>query len=338
VEQLRHGAVLDVHAASPTCPLRHRDHDLSPAQPGFEFGDGVMMERSPKPGRASDSPVGTDGATGAPPASPASLSISVVSNGHGALIRRLLETLDANRPAVAIEVILTLNIPEPSPIQGVQLSFPVRTLLNARPAGFAENHNVAFRHASGEFFCVINPDIVFQREIFTDLIGQLADPRIGVVAPRLVDAEGRTQDSYRRLPTPFRLLSRYTGRDRCSDLVPVGSDGRAQPDWIAGMFLLMRSRVFHDLGGFDQRYFLYFEDVDLGVRARLAGYRLVVDTRLCAVHEARRDSHRKLAFLAMHLKSAGRFFLSRSYRSARRLRGRLHRERLPGERTAEVTA
>lgn len=253
------------------------------------------------------------------------LSVSVVSSGHGPLVRRLLETLNAHRPDVSMEVILTLNVPEPSPLEGLRLSYPVRVVENQRPAGFAVNHNNAFRHASGEYFCVINPDIAFQREIFTELIRELNDPNTGAVAPGLVDGEGKKQDSYRRLPTPLRLLSRYVGRERAGDLVPVGNDGRAQPDWIAGMFLVMRSEVFRELGGFDERYFLYFEDVDLGVRARIAGYRLVVNTRLRAVHEARRDSHRKFAFMAMHLKSAGRFFLSRSYRSARRLEGRRRR-------------
>ena len=85
------------------------------------------------------------------------------------------------------------------------------------------------------------------------------------------------------------------------------------------MFLLMRRDVFEALGGFDERYHLYFEDVDLGCRARLAGYRLVVRPECRIVHAAQRASRRSLRPLLQHTISAIRFFSSPVYSKVRRL-------------------
>jgi GT2 family glycosyltransferase len=90
-------------------------------------------------------------------------------------------------------------------------------------------------------------------------------------------------------------------------------------DWVAGFFMLFRSGVFERLGGFDERYFLYYEDVELCSRARLAGSKIVWMPGVKVVHDARRHSHRDAKFLYWHLRSIARFFASPVYRAARRL-------------------
>jgi GT2 family glycosyltransferase len=244
------------------------------------------------------------------------LSLSVISTSQGALVRSFLTTLDAHAPPVPMEVILTVNGPEPSPLEGLELGFPVRIVENATRRGFAQNHNAAFRAARGAHFCVINPDITFSEDVFSPLLAHLRNPDVGITAPRMVDEGGEMQDSFRTLPTPRRIAARVFGRELPDERIPVDERGRAFPDWIAGMFLLLRSDTYRELGGLDERYFLYFEDVDIGVRCRLAGYELVVDTRVTVGHDARRDSHRKVSYLRKHISSARKFFLSRPYRRA----------------------
>jgi GT2 family glycosyltransferase len=79
------------------------------------------------------------------------------------------------------------------------------------------------------------------------------------------------------------------------------------------MFMLIPAAVFRKIGGFDERYFLYYEDVDLCARMRLGGY----DIRLCpnakVIHEARRQSHRDLRYFRWHLASILRFFFSKPF-------------------------
>ncbi len=94
-----------------------------------------------------------------------------------------------------------------------------------------------------------------------------------------------------------------------------------RPDWIAGIFMLMRRATFARLGGFDPRYRMYFEDVDLCTRARLMGLRILVDTDLRLQHDPRHASRRAGRHLLWHIQSGLRFFASDVYRRARRLSG-----------------
>jgi N-acetylglucosaminyl-diphospho-decaprenol L-rhamnosyltransferase len=245
------------------------------------------------------------------------LSISVVSSRHGALVRRMLESLAAHPPGVSFEVILTINAEEPPFHEDLGVSFPLTVLRNERRKGFAANHNQAFKHARGRYFCVLNPDIVFVQPVFDRLIELVSRGDIGVVAPGIVDAEGRLEDTFRRVPGPGRIVKRALDRRSTPDVVPIEPSGLARPEWIAGMFLLTTRTLWEKLGGFDERYYLYCEDVDFGIRAREAGFDLVVDTRNIVVHEARRSSRRNLRYLFYHLRSLTKLFLSAPYRRAR---------------------
>jgi GT2 family glycosyltransferase len=82
------------------------------------------------------------------------------------------------------------------------------------------------------------------------------------------------------------------------------------PDWVAGMFMLFCGDAFRRMGGFDEKYFLYYEDVDLCARIRLAGWRVAVCPTVTAIHDARRASHRSMRYFRWHLTSILRYFMS----------------------------
>ena len=138
-----------------------------------------------------------------------------------------------------------------------------------------------------------------------------------MVAPLLLNSRGEIQDSFRDLPTPVQILGRRLRPAQPG--LSIESLHLLHPDWIAGMFMLMRSSTFSRLGGFDARYRLYFEDVDLCTRLRLAGMSVLVDPALRLLHDPRRRSRRPGMHLLWHLLSAARFFRSTTYRRARRL-------------------
>jgi GT2 family glycosyltransferase len=247
------------------------------------------------------------------------LSISVVSHRQGALVHDLLRDLAALR-LERCEFILTVNTPEVLPFRPEAFGFPVCLLENASPKGYGANHNAAFRSAHGRFFAVLNPDIRLRAAPFSPLMGRLSDRAIGIAAPLIEDEQGRIEDSARRVPTPLTIIGKLLRRGRQLDY-EIGSDV-LYPEWAAGMFLVFRSDVFADLGGFDERYFLYYEDVDICCRARLAGYRVAVDPAARAVHMARRESHRNAGYLRWHLASMARFFSSATFYRSLGLRRR----------------
>ena len=236
------------------------------------------------------------------------ISISIVSHLQCSLIDKLLADIERVCKASSIEVILTLNMHEELPFAERRFSFPIKTIRNQVPQGFAANHNQAFAHASGQFFCVVNPDIRLSDDPFPALLSCLQDSSVGVAAPIVVGDSGEMEDSARRFPTPFKILCKAFGGCKESDYVVKNEP--VFPDWVGGMFMLFPRDIFKRLGGFDQRFFLYYEDVDLCARLRLLGYGVAICPNAKVVHDARRDSHRSFKYLRWHLASMIRFFYS----------------------------
>lgn len=236
------------------------------------------------------------------------ITLSVVSHGQMDLVVDLLQDLARNCTRSRFDVILTLNIPEDMPALLEQLPYPVLVLRNTTPLGFGENHNRAFQHAGALCFCVMNPDIRISSDLFSILLDGLQDPSCGVVAPLIVNGVGSIEDSARRFPTPLKILCKAVGGCKGQDY-QIGSVP-LEPDWVGGMFMVFRRDTYEQIGGFDQKFFLYYEDVDICARIRLQGLRVVMIPGVRATHLARRSSHGSVAFSLRHIRSMIRFFTS----------------------------
>ena len=232
------------------------------------------------------------------------------------LVEHLLMDLQSQCSTERIEIILTRNVPETYDFYIDDLTFPVCFIDNPSPKGFGANHNAAYKSATGDYFCVLNPDIRLMENPFPSLVAQAQQQSVGVVAPRILNPVGLREDSARRFPTPSELLHKALGG--ASEVVSDEPYASA-PDWVAGMFMLFPSPVFRAMGGFDERFFLYYEDVDICARLALAGYKRLVCSDVAVVHDARRSSHRRFSYAAMHLRSILRFFFSDVYRKVRKL-------------------
>lgn len=235
-----------------------------------------------------------------------SLTISIVSHGHRQHVETLLADLNAVTE-VPFEVILTLNIPD-SPISERGWNFPLHIVSNPLPQGFGANHNAAFKRASGALFLVLNPDVRIAPGALSPLLTAFEDSRIGLCAPVVLNAQGHTDDSVRRFPTLWSLVKRaVTGRH---DTVKLQFDRLNPVDWVAGMFMMFRREAYASVNGFDaERFFLYYEDVDICQRLQRMEWRVVVQPAASVVHNAQRSSHRKLRFALWHATSAVRFLL-----------------------------
>ncbi len=239
------------------------------------------------------------------------VSVSVVSHLQANMVKSLLFDIELHCRSVPLELILTLNLPEALPFDASSFSFPVRLLKNGAALGFSANHNQAFNLSSGQYFCVLNPDIRLHNDPFPVLLSGLRDPGVGVVAPLVLGPDGTLEDSVRHFPSPLKIVCKLLGRCKGSDYV-VG-DAPVRPDWAAGMFLMFPRAIFEKLNGFDQRYFLYYEDVDICARLKLLGKDVLVCPHAKVVHRAHRGSHRQLRYLRWHLASMLHFFLSSVY-------------------------
>lgn len=234
--------------------------------------------------------------------------MSVVSHGHGRLIRQFLEDLAHLPSALRIQVIVTENIAETEDWlpEGHQRS-RYKVIENDTPQGFGANHNQAFRQASGEYFCIANPDIRLEGDPFPALVRAASRVGAAIVTPAVVNPDGSVEDHVRRFPTLLNLLRRRLGGDDGAYRVMPGSPA-AKVDWAAGMFLLSPSWFFAQLGGFDERFFMYCEDVDLSVRAWQSGGQVWVEPSAIVVHEAARATGRAFRPTVWHLRSMVAYF------------------------------
>ena len=179
----------------------------------------------------------------------------------------------------------------------VRSLFPVVRLLRMeRNIGFAAGHNRAFAAARGRLRFVLNPDATVSPGCLRALLDFAgAHPRAAVIGPRVLNPDGSIQHSARAFPTLMAALYRHSILGR---LFPDNPHTRhylqsdwdhrdSRPvDWVSGSAMLIRSDALLELGGFDERYYMYVEDVDLCWRARLAGW----EVWFCADAEV---THRK---------------------------------------------
>jgi N-acetylglucosaminyl-diphospho-decaprenol L-rhamnosyltransferase len=153
----------------------------------------------------------------------------------------------------------------------------------------------------------VNPDIRLLADPFPALLESLQDPATAVAGPLVLTPDGKAEDSARRFPTAGLLIRKVLWERRRPDY-PVDR-GPLRVDWIAGMFMLFHSSAYRSVDGFDEAYFLYYEDVDLCRRLGARGNSVVYDPRASVVHQARRASRRSPALAVQHFRSAMRFLL-----------------------------
>jgi N-acetylglucosaminyl-diphospho-decaprenol L-rhamnosyltransferase len=194
---------------------------------------------------------------------------AVVVSHEGA--RELAESLPALQRQVD-EVLVIANVPGSVP-PGIE------ALENERPLGFAANLNQGIARTSGDAVLAANTDAVAEAGAVAALHDFMRDhPRCGVAGPRMVYPDGRPQASRRRFPTVTGTIVRRTPLRKVLRQRRHYHLGEAEPsrpvecDWMLGGFLLLRRTMLEELGGFDEGFRLYGEDIDLQYRAMRAGW------------------------------------------------------------------
>lgn len=229
--------------------------------------------------------------------------LSVVSHRQASLVNDFLG--DVARVSPGLDLILTCNVPEQEAIYGDELR-SLHRIDNASPKGFGANHNAAFQRCSEPFYCVANPDVRLINDPFPELIACMDDPEVGLVAPRVLDPAGNCEDSARYFPTPARLGAKLLHLGEGG--YPVVGDAPVAVDWVAGMFMFFRAEAFRDIGGFDDGFFLYYEDVDICARLWKAGWKVKLHPGVSVIHAAQRTSRKNPRYMAWHVSSMARYF------------------------------
>lgn len=171
---------------------------------------------------------------------------------------------------------------------------PVQVVKNGQNRGFAAACNQAARAIDADFVLFLNPDTVLEVNsipIATSWLGDPAHASTGIVGIQLVDAQGHVARSCARFPTTKSMIVAALGLDQ---MMPSIFASYRMNDWshtesrevdhVIGAFYLVRREVFRMLNGFDEQFFVYFEDLDFSLRACQAGWRSFYLTAARALH------------------------------------------------------
>ncbi|WP_045221594.1 glycosyltransferase family 2 protein [Desulfonatronum thioautotrophicum] len=213
------------------------------------------------------------------------ISVVIVSYNTRDILRQCLNALFAHSSDVEMEVFVVDNDSRDGSPAMVRQEFPQITLMaNGVNLGFAAANNQAFALARGEFILLLNPDAFVKEGAIAKALEFLRQtPLCGICGGRIVDDEGRVRPSARRFPNvlaKFFALSGLSSRYPESpvfnwrDFGGFAHDRVREVDWVPGTFTLLRRKMLAEIGNFDERFFMYYEETDLCLRAKKAGWQV----------------------------------------------------------------
>jgi N-acetylglucosaminyl-diphospho-decaprenol L-rhamnosyltransferase len=213
------------------------------------------------------------------------LSIIIVNWNTSAVLAECLRSIAVFHKHENIEIFVIDNASTDDSVAMLAHDFPsVSVIQSTENIGFASANNLGIHASTGEFVLLLNPDTLFIDESLNRMITFLQDhPSVGIVAPHTLNADRSTQSSKRRFPTltsavfestwlqpyaPQSLMNNYFAND-------IAEHATAEIDWAQGSCLLVRRTVFSCIGGLDEGFFMYSEEMDFCYRAKRAGFQVI---------------------------------------------------------------
>ena len=223
------------------------------------------------------------------------VSVIIVSWNARDYLRGCLESIRETGGDLVGEVIVVDNASGDGSAAMVRQDFPDVILIEPGDnLGFARANNLAMLRARYECLALVNSDVVVKNGCLQRLVQSLDDhPEAGLVGPRIVGRDGQTQGSCRKLPTVWNNICRALAIDR---LFPNASflsghemrhfrhDVQIEAEVISGCFWMARKAAVEQVGGLDERFFFYMEDVDWCRRFREGGWSILFIPEASAVH------------------------------------------------------
>lgn len=212
------------------------------------------------------------------------LSVVIVSWKVKDLLKKNLEALFRTKDDITFEVFVVDNDSRDGTVEMIKKDFPeVKLIANEDNLGFAKANNSAMDRAQGRYILLLNPDM----QVFPDTLRKMVDwmdghPEVGVAGCKLVDQEDQIIPHIRRFPKFWdqaaialkiphifpRVLNNYIVKD-------LDYNKEKEVDSIRGSFFMIRRKLIEQIGGMDERYFIWFEEVDYCKEAKQAGWKVM---------------------------------------------------------------
>ncbi len=239
------------------------------------------------------------------------LSIIIVSWNVAELLAACLDSILKNTSSsLQIEIIVVDSGSTDNTIGMLKGSYPeIHLVENTENIGFVRGNNIGLKLAQGRYILLLNPDTEIIGDTLHEMVNYLeANPAVGIVGPHTLNTDGTTQSTRRRFPTVTTgifeatwlqkyahrtVLERYYVQDQ-------PDDGVFEVDWVQGSALMARREIYDQLGGLDEGFYMYSEELDWCRRAKLAGWQVVYLGTAHIIHHGGKSSEQVVAQRDIH--------------------------------------
>ena len=236
------------------------------------------------------------------------LSVIIVNWNVRDLLRECLRSIEAGKGGLSLEIIVVDSASSDDSVAMVRSEFPsVHLIACTENVGFPRGNNLGLQEARGDYLLLLNPDTVIVDDALAVLVSYLqANPDVGVVGPQLLNLDGSVQSSRRRFPTAATgffestwleglapgILRRYYALD-------LPDAATADVDWLTGACIMVPRSTYEAVGGMDEGYFMYSEELDWCRRIKESGRRVVYYPAAQVIHHVGKSSEQ--AVTARHI-------------------------------------
>ena len=250
------------------------------------------------------------------------LSVIIVSWNVRELLDKCLESLRRARRSNAIhgqiefsmEIIVVDSGSADGSVELLSEKHPDLTLLaQSQNVGFTRGNNIGLKRARGAFLLLLNPDT----EVSPGALGLMIDfmsghPRVGIVGPHTLNSDGSHQSTRRRFPTLLTGIFESTwlsawapaAVERRYRMLDTSDDDILEADWVQGSALMLRREVYDAIGGLDEGFTMYSEELDYCRRAKAAGWQVFYHGGAIITHHGGKSSEQAAAFKQIHFQTS----------------------------------
>ena len=243
------------------------------------------------------------------------ISITIVAYNNEDDVRNAVASIEKNTPKhISKTIYIVDNSEKESNLKSLNSEFSdVEYMFSGKNLGFGGGHNQVLDRLDSKYHAIVNPDIILNMDALGVLMKFMEDETIGMSVPRLVNEQGELLSVYRRELTVFDMFIRmflkgcFKERQAKHTMQDADYSKPFEVPFAQGSFLMIRTDLFKELGGFDDRFFLYLEDTDLCKRVWEKS-RLMYCPDAEVIHKWERGSHKNRKLLKIHIQSMFSYF------------------------------
>lgn len=215
------------------------------------------------------------------------LTIIIVNFNSGEHLKKCLESIKKTKRNLNIKAVVVDNSSkDESIVIAKKINFPVEYILNEDNLGFSKANNQALKKLKTEFVLILNPDVEIKEGVFEGMLSFMKEnPSVGASTCEIELSNGKIDlTAHRGFPTPWASLLYMLGNDSLYHQSKKDMSRIHEVDAITGAFFLTRKSVLDKIGLFDENFFMFAEDIDLCLRIKKAGYKVMYVPRFKVLH------------------------------------------------------